>query len=111
LIPIMDLELDDLKREFLAEAREKVREMESAFDGQRTPDSLARLAYLAHQLKGSGGSYGYQRISIDAAGIEKAVGQLVAGDGSAEPHLKQHVSDLGAEIDRCVSDLGGSTSS
>ena len=31
------------------------------------------MTYLAHQLKGSGGSYGFQRISTDAAELEKAV--------------------------------------
>ncbi len=101
----MDLELDDLKQEYLAEAREKVREIESEFDGQRTPASMARLIYLAHQLKGSGGSYGYQRISTEAAKIEKVVQQLVAGDGSAEPRFQQHVADLRTEIDNGIREL------
>ena len=70
---VVDHELDDLKREFLGEAREKVDEMETALGTVRERDSLERLKYLAHQLKGSGGSYGYQRISTDAADLEKVV--------------------------------------
>jgi len=63
----MDYELLELKREFLAEADGKVREIQNVLDGERDSKALDRLAYLAHQLKGSGGSYGYARISSDAA--------------------------------------------
>ena len=98
----MDRELDQLKREFLSEAEEKVREMESALD-QRDRDSasLSRLGYLAHQLKGSGGSYGYERISADAAEIEKTVESADEGslDSGAEAKVKQHVARLRSEID------------
>src|SRR5512141_2467715 len=51
---MVDHELDELKREFLAEADDKVREMRAALGDSGTPESLDRLAYLAHQLKGSG---------------------------------------------------------
>jgi HPt (histidine-containing phosphotransfer) domain-containing protein len=102
---MIDLELDELKREFLAEARGKVQEIESALDGRPTPDSLARFAYLAHQLKGSGGSYGYQSISTEAAEIEKAVEQLAAGESRVEPHFQQLVAGLRSEIDRCIADI------
>ncbi len=97
----MDRELDQLKREFLSEAEEKVREMESALGRQRDPASLDRLGYLAHQLKGSGGSYGYERISADAEEIEKAVESVSDGslDPSAEAKIKQHVGSLRSEID------------
>lgn len=98
----MDHELDELRREFLAEADEKVREMQTALDGGASSESLERLAYLAHQLKGSGGSYGYQRISADAAEIEKAV---ESGDGSLGEKVKQHVENLRAEIERGTKEL------
>jgi len=77
---MVDRELDELKREFLSEAEGKVREMQTALDVGRNSDSLQRLGYLAHQLKGSGGSYGYQRISADAAEIEKAI-ETVSNSG------------------------------
>jgi HPt (histidine-containing phosphotransfer) domain-containing protein len=105
---MVDQELDALKREFLSEAEGKVREMQTALDGGRDRDSLHRLGYLAHQLKGSGGSYGYQRISADAAEIEKAVES--ASDGAIDPRLSekilQHVGNLRAEIDRRAKELG-----
>ena len=104
---MVDHELDDLKREFLAEAEEKVREMQGALEAERSPDSLERLAYLAHQLKGSGGSYGYGKISADAAEIEKAVESLVdvQNDVRIEESIQQHVIELRSEIDRRLKEL------
>jgi HPt (histidine-containing phosphotransfer) domain-containing protein len=95
---VIDLELDELKREFLAEAEEKVREIESKL-ADHSPESLERLSYLAHQLKGSGGSYGFQRISTDAAELEKAV-ERVAGGQAADEKIRHHVVNLRSEIDR-----------
>lgn len=104
---MVDHELDELKREFLAEAEEKVREMQTALEGQRTNDALQRLEYLAHQLKGSGGSYGYQRISADAAEIEKAVEGITTGeiDPRTEEKIRLHVVNLRAEIEKRVKEL------
>jgi HPt (histidine-containing phosphotransfer) domain-containing protein len=105
---VVDHELNELKREFLDEAREKVSEMETALDSVRERESLDRLAYLAHQLKGSGGSYGYERISTDAAALEKVVESLTegtdAGTGASEK-LQQYVVSLRGEIDRAASEL------
>jgi len=102
---MVDHELDELRREFLTEAEEKVSEIESQLtlnDGK----SLERLAYLAHQLKGSGGSYGYQRISTDAAEIEKAVEKMTNGDGSTvREKIRVHVASLRSEIDRSAREL------
>jgi HPt (histidine-containing phosphotransfer) domain-containing protein len=99
---MVDYEFDDLKREFLAEARDKVLEIESSLDGDRSPDRLERLTYLAHQLKGSGGSYGFERISDDAAELEKAVEGFAQGQATdrIEEKIQQHVVNLRAEIDR-----------
>ena len=63
---MVDRELEALKREFLTEAKAKVQEIAAAMNKGRDAESMDRLAYLAHQLKGSGGSYGYARISDDA---------------------------------------------
>ena len=101
---MVDQELNDLRREFLVEAREKVIEMQSAVSGGQTPDSGERLVYLAHQLKGSGGSYGFPAISDRAAEIEKAA-EGAPGD-EAIPALREHVSALLAEVDRCLRSLG-----
>ena len=108
---MVDHELDELKREFLAEAEEKVREMQTALSSGRNPASLERLSYLAHQLKGSGGSYGYGRISTDAAEIEKAIEKAVESvdgsglDSTAEKKIQQHVGNLQAEIETRVREL------
>ena len=104
---MVDHELDELKREFLAEAEEKVREMQTALTSGHNPASLERLGYLAHQLKGSGGSYGYQRISADAAEIEKAV-ESVDGSGldsTAEKKVQEHIGNLQTEIETRVREL------
>jgi HPt (histidine-containing phosphotransfer) domain-containing protein len=103
----VDFELDELKREFLAEAEEKVREIEKAFAAERNRDSIERMSYLAHQLKGSGGSYGFQRISTHAADLEHALESAVhdsSADGlSAKIH--QHVVDLRGEIEERMREL------
>lgn len=93
---MVDRELEALKREFLAEAKAKVREIAAAIEGGRDSQSLDRLAYLAHQLKGSGGSYGYANVSDDAAEIEKAVEQIAAGSDrdTAEKTLRQRAGSL-----------------
>jgi HPt (histidine-containing phosphotransfer) domain-containing protein len=99
---MVDLELDDLKREFLAEADEKVREIQAKLDGEQSPEALQRLTYLAHQLKGSGGSYGFQRISTDAAELESAVESL-STEGTRpgiDDRIQQHVFNLRAEVDK-----------
>lgn len=109
---MVDHELNELRREFLDEARDKVSEMQTALEKTPTAESIDRLTYLAHQLKGSGGSYGYQRISTDAAELEKAL-ETVADDGrpfaDLEGKIQQHVVNLRAEIDRCARELATAT--
>ncbi len=102
-----DAELDELKREFLAEALEKVDEIQANVTGQRSRESLDRLIYLAHQLKGSGGSYGFQRISTDAAELEKAVERVVKGEGNetVDAQILQYASSLRDEIESRTREL------
>jgi len=96
-----DPELDELRREFLAEAKEKVIEIQSALDAGNSSESLDRLAYLSHQLKGAGGSYGYERISMEAAEIEKAAERIATGNGAGvNGSLQQHVINLRSEIEK-----------
>ncbi len=100
---MMDYELDQLRREFLADAYAKIREMESKIDRNFGPDSAKRLGDLAHQLKGSGGSYGFQRISSDAAELEKAVQTL------AREKIEKRVASLRAEIVRQSEELAAAS--
>lgn len=105
---MVDLELDELKREFLAEADTKVREIQEKLDGEQSPEALERLTYLAHQLKGSGGSYGFARISTDAAEIETAV-ELLVKEGvrpGIDDRIQEHVFSLRAEVDRRMNEFG-----
>jgi HPt (histidine-containing phosphotransfer) domain-containing protein len=106
---MVDRELEALKREFLAEAQAKVVEIVAAVDNGRDSESLDRLAYLAHQLKGSGGSYGYANISDDAAEIEKAVEQIAQGDDrdGAENVLRARSASLRNAIEGATRELGG----
>jgi len=91
---MVDPELEELRREFLAEANDKVREMEQSA-ARLSPESLANLTHLAHQLKGSGGSYGFQVISDEATEVEAAI-----EDGGSAETIVQHVMKLRNEIDR-----------
>ncbi|MEA2568598.1 MAG: Hpt domain [Acidobacteriota bacterium] len=106
----MDFELDELKREFLVEAEEKVREIERAFSAPRNPESIERMSYLAHQLKGSGGSYGFQRISTHAADLEQALETAAkeAPPDSLEAKIGGHVSQLRGEIEERTRELSAS---
>lgn len=99
---MVDHELNELKREFLLEAEAKVREIDAALVEN---GDLERLAYLAHQLKGSGGSYGYARISSEAAEIERVAEQ--SGSGELPSDLRGHVENLKAEIDKSLRELAG----
>ncbi|MGZ8868854.1 MAG: Hpt domain-containing protein [Thermoanaerobaculia bacterium] len=101
---MQDPELDELKKEFLTEALDKVREMQSALDGDKSSDAIERVAYIAHQLKGAGGSYGYQRISSEAAQLEKTIEGLSSA-GSSDPAIRQHVANLEEEIDQRYREL------
>ncbi|MGZ4777744.1 MAG: Hpt domain-containing protein [Thermoanaerobaculia bacterium] len=102
---MVDHELDELRREFLIEAAEKVSEMTATLSNEPS-EALERLAYLAHQLKGSGGSYGYQRISTESAEIEKAVERIATGETSgATDKIRRHVENLRTEISRSMEEL------
>ena len=108
---MVDYELNELRREFLAEAEGKVREMQQVIDGGRDSAALDRIAYLAHQLKGSGGSYGYEKISSDAAEIEKAVERMAGGNDEydIEAKLRQHALNLRSEIEKSARELSTAT--
>lgn len=109
---MVDQELDELRREFLAEAAAKVREIQASVDDGQSPQSIERLTYLSHQLKGSGGSYGFERISAEAAEVEKVAERLGGGepDGGLDRKLREHVGNLLTEIDTRRKELGDSSS-
>lgn len=98
----MDLELDELRKEFLVEAQEKAREIATLVKdgGLERDESRQRMLYLAHQLKGAGGSYGYGRISTQAAELEDSIEKAKETDG-----LPDRVDQLIATIDDRLKDL------
>ena len=102
---MVDPELDELRREFLAEAATKVREIEAAVDA-RSPQSIERVTYLAHQLKGSGGSYGFERISSEAAELERIAERLDKAGDSLDAKLREHAGNLRSEIEQRAKELG-----
>ena len=111
----MDQEFDDLKREFLAEAHTKILEVSALASGLNDANrktSLDRAGYLTHQLKGSGGSYGYQKISAHAASIEK---ELEAASGASVAEIKGRlegcISSLTREISEGLKTLGAPAAS
>jgi HPt (histidine-containing phosphotransfer) domain-containing protein len=103
---MVDQELDELRREFLAESAAKVREMEASVDGGKSPDGVERLAYLAHQLKGSGGSYGFERISEEAAELEKVAERLLGGEEGVLDAARTRIANLREEIEKQTKALG-----
>ena len=103
---MVDQELDELRREFLAESAAKAREMEASVDGGRSPQSLERVIYLAHQLKGSGGSYGFEVISAEAAEVEKVAERLLRGESELLENVRTHVGKLRSEIEKQARALG-----
>lgn len=109
---MVDHELDELRREFLAEAAAKVREIQVSVEDGRSAQSIERLTYLSHQLKGSGGSYGFERISAEAAEVEKVAERLGGGESGEglDRKLREHVGNLQAEIETRRNELGGSSS-
>lgn len=103
---MVDHELDELRREYLAESAAKVREMEASIDGGPSPQSVDRVTTLAHQLKGSGGSYGFGRISAEAAEVEKAAERMMHGENDAVASVREHVANLSEEIAKQHKALG-----
>ncbi|HVT03821.1 MAG TPA: Hpt domain-containing protein [Thermoanaerobaculia bacterium] len=81
----MDFEFDELKKEFLIEAEGKVREIVEFLKAEQLDKAaLDRISYLAHQLKGAGGSYGFSMISTEAAALESGVEQFSHGAGDLD---------------------------
>jgi len=109
---MVDQELDDLRREFLAEAAAKVREIQASIDDAHSPQSIERLTYLTHQLKGSGGSYGFERISAEAAELEKAAERFGNGEPAEglDRKLREHAGNLRMEIETRRKELGSNSS-
>ena len=89
----MDFEFDELKREFLVEATSKVDEIAALLEKGIEDSSRERAFYLAHQLKGAGGSYGFSVISTEAAALEKDL-EKTPPDAEAIQKRVAHLSEV-----------------
>lgn len=77
-----ELRLRALRRAFLVEADEDRRELERLLvAGVPTPggEDARRARKLAHDLRGSGGSYGFPEVSAAAGALEDALAGRGAG--------------------------------
>lgn len=97
----MDFEFDELKREFLREATAKVDEIAELLRGGIGDSERERAFYLAHQLKGAGGSYGFATISTEAAALERELEKKPPDAASIEArvaHLGEVIREREAEL-------------
>lgn len=104
----MDFEFDDLKREFLSEADGKLKEIRTKYDEGFPPgaEQLERMIYLAHQLKGAGGSYGFEKISTESAELERELEILRAGGGAElQSTVSQRIDRIAQVIDASSREL------
>jgi len=101
-----DPEFDELKREFLAEADQKIREIRDSFvKNPPTSQAIERAIYLAHQLKGAGGSYGFQTISTDAAALERSLEKMAHGDQDVIDDIHSRVDSLTSIVEKRAREL------
>lgn len=97
----MDPEFDELKREFLAEAETKINEIRALLQSNfpLSKETVERVIYLSHQLKGAGGSYGFQSISTEAAALETGLEQAIENaPDDLQKSIRLHVENISTTI-------------
>lgn len=93
-----------LRREYLAGARERVAELQrwvvalQPAGAPPDPGVLGAIRQAAHQIRGSGGFYGFGAISAAAAVVEELALAALAGDGAAAGRLPAAVADLARAV-------------
>jgi HPt (histidine-containing phosphotransfer) domain-containing protein len=90
IIITIDKDLADLIPGYLANRRKDIEKMNAAIDSGETE----AIRMIGHQLKGSGGGYGFDFITDIGMAIEHA-----AKEGSRE-EIKGHIAALGDYLDR-----------
>ena len=96
-------EFRELQREYLIDVRQKVsaiREHGRAL-GVDFKESFPRLLFLAHQLKGSGGSFGFPRITELAQRMSRELSQFLDDEVASRPTP----DDLASKLDSISSEL------
>jgi HPt (histidine-containing phosphotransfer) domain-containing protein len=106
----MDMELTELKKEFLQEAEAKVVDIRARMqpaEGELPNEDIERMIDLAHQLKGAGGSYGYADISRYAADLEDHLESLRDGGSPAlSENIDRELGMLAEKIRNYSDELG-----
>lgn len=88
-----------LRVSFVEEARAECAELARLAEvAAPASDGWRRARKLAHDLRGSGGSYGFPEVSAAAAAVE---GELVAPAAAAEP-ARRSLPDLVRELDAAL---------
>ncbi|MFQ5489274.1 MAG: Hpt domain-containing protein [Phycisphaerae bacterium] len=92
-----DADYADIVEQFLQEMPQRMQDIESAISGE----NYENLQRLAHQLKGSGGGYGYPALTEKAAKLEQlAVDQELTSCRTALEGLRGLVSRLVVGLDQ-----------
>lgn len=93
----MDTELQELQQDYLADVRDKVvlirQHGEALRDRGRFKTSFPILLYIAHQLKGSGGSLGFPKITEAARKMTEKLNEFL-DDASSRPSPQQLSDDV-----------------
>ncbi|MBX3469743.1 MAG: Hpt domain-containing protein [Planctomycetes bacterium] len=92
--------LQALRAAFLVEAAAEARELERLVAaGLPAGDVARRCRKLAHDLRGSGGSYGFPAVSAAAAALDDALARSAVEGGGAGDGLALLAQGLRAAVD------------
>jgi len=111
----VDQELRDLKLDYLADVRDKVTLIRhhgvALGNKSRFKTSFPVLLYLAHQLKGSGGSLGFPRITEVAKQMSSQLNEFLddAGPRPTPQELSKGVLQLAGQLEQVLADSERST--
>ncbi len=104
-VELSDQDLKPLRLEYLADAREKIELLknhaESLGARKQFKTSFPVLLFLSHQLKGSGGSLGFGRISELAQSISRELNGFL----EAENEERQSPAELSKFVLAAANDL------
>ena len=110
---LYDNELRELQLDFLRDAREKSTEISrhvGALQQKRFRTSFPALLYLAHQLKGSGGSLGFPEISAAAGQLTTQLSAYLEEREQPADQLAAQLTSLADSLTRAVDDAERATS-
>jgi len=88
-------ELADIVEEFVHTLPQRIEEMQNALRAA----SFEQLKRLAHQLKGAGGSHGYEPLTETAAYLE------IAAQGKAMNEIEERIHELNELVQRVQAGL------